>query len=990
MFNYGGITTYGQRAYGILAQSIGGGGGSGGEASSSSSGETVSVNLNLGGSGGAASSGGAVAVTTNGGVYTSGYGATAVVAQSIGGGGGVAASGSISKYSSFYLGSSNGSGLGGAVTVNQAGLITTQGDDAHGILAQSIGGGGGLASAGCTNSVHAGPGGGAATACFGNTGVPGSRYGSNSSLHVLSGGEGSNNTASGGPVTVSIDGSITTTGARSFGVIAQSIGDGGGILTTTAANLLSARTPNWTGTVSPGGNITVTLAESGSITTYGAGAWGMLAQSIGGGGGLVGDPSLPLLITAPGTGSGNDTKVPTGGAVNITSAGNITTTGANAHGIVAQSVVGGGVLINSVDNNRYSWFGAASENMGYGGAIIINQTGGTISASGPGSIGILAQSSGNSNNASLIQIMVGGNVIGGSGVNAAGINVSGGGFPGSANSVSANTVTIYRGGSVSAMDGISGNAIVAAAFGHTNVVNNGTITGNVILGSNAANAGDFTNNGVFNSGPNVVVASQTLTNNGLINIGGAGSIGTTVLTGGINQTPGGRLVIDINSLGAQKADKLVVVGNANIDGTIVPNPIVLLRGTLPILSATGLLSSTVSVVSPLLFNWAITDNANTLALTPTANFTPTSVALTHTQASFAGYLGRAWSNADPFFAATFAGLNQVQSAGAYSKILNASYPGATLAQNNALARSGMKLLGSALSCPIFVGDSTVLGEGSCVWARFTGGVANQYANGGDPGYRVAGTTYRLGGQKEVAPGWFIGGALGAGSNRATANNSSSTGQIFDGSLAVKYLTGDWQFAASTTVASGSFQNTRFSDMSSLPSTPVSSGVLSSASSGVQAGGRLRAAYEFAYTEIYVRPYADLDLINTHTPGFKESGKGWPLSYSAGNQTNVAFSPMVELGRRYDVDGGFTFRGYIDLGASIQSNDRSATTASIIGASAANGGFQSYSTSSPLLGRFNLGVQLYQRDGWEVRAEYGLEAGNHYLGQVGSARLAYDF
>ena len=67
--------------------------------------------------------------------------------------------------------------------------------------------------------------------------------------------------------------------------------------------------------------------------------------------------------------------------------------------------------------------------------------------------------------------------------------------------------------------------------------------------------------------------------------------------------------------------------------------------------------------------------------------------------------------------------------------------------------------------------------------------------------------------------------------------------------------------------------------------------------------------------------------------------------------------MVEISKRYGLDGGFTFRGYVDLGASVQSNDRSFTTASIIGASSANGGFQSYSTSSPLLGRLDLGLQL---------------------------------
>ena len=47
----------------------------------------------------------------------------------------------------------------------------TIGDDAHGVLAQSIGGGGGWASGICSNSASSGFGGLSATRCIGNTSV---------------------------------------------------------------------------------------------------------------------------------------------------------------------------------------------------------------------------------------------------------------------------------------------------------------------------------------------------------------------------------------------------------------------------------------------------------------------------------------------------------------------------------------------------------------------------------------------------------------------------------------------------------------------------------------------------------------------------------------------------------------------------------------------------------------------------------------------------
>ena len=73
-----------------------------------------------------------------------------------------------------------------------------------------------------------------------------------------------------------------------------------------------------------------------------------------------------------------------------------------------------------------------------------------------------------------------------------------------------------------------------------------------------------------------------------------------------------------------------------------------------------------------------------------------------------------------------------------------------------------------------------------------------------------------------------------------------------------------------------------------------------------------------------------------------------------------------------------------------SNDRWVTSASFIGASPADGQFQTVSATAPVVGRVNLGAQLYSRNGWDLQALYGLEAGKQYLGQVGSLRLALRF
>jgi hypothetical protein len=177
-------------AAGIFAQSIGGGGGDGGLGAGA---------VGIGGRGGAAGNGMSVTVDNNANIMQncvvgSCIAADAIFAQSIGGGGG---NGGGSVGLVFAIGGKGGGGgSGGDVTVgsNNANLVT-HGDFSRGILAQSIGGGGG------TGGFSAGL--------------------------IALGGDGAGG-GIGGVVTVTASGSIHTFGANSEGILAQSIGGGGG------------------------------------------------------------------------------------------------------------------------------------------------------------------------------------------------------------------------------------------------------------------------------------------------------------------------------------------------------------------------------------------------------------------------------------------------------------------------------------------------------------------------------------------------------------------------------------------------------------------------------------------------------------------------------------------------------------------------------------------------------------------------------------------
>ncbi|MDQ0586197.1 beta strand repeat-containing protein [Variovorax paradoxus] len=392
------ISTQGNSSPGILAQSIGGGGG------------TADVSTYFVGAGGfsggppsiglgatktfpivfsepATMGGGTVSVTTGGTIDTQGSNSIGVLAQSISGGGGVASvsieSSDATRLAAGHQAQSPGIVLGGNlsrsslfgskpdvhagdVTVAVNGALTTSGTLSHGIMAQSVGGGGGIASLALgrqaqalidTPSVSLG-------ATSGQLGTP----------------------ANGGKVTVTVaaGGAVTTSGSLAFGVLAQSVGNGGGYAVLTSADQAyggaTALTFGGSGMSSgAGGAATVTL--DGTLRTSGQDAHGIVAQSVGGGGGIAGLATRPGTVVLHGAQSGGTSQVfpldtSNGGAVDVLANGVLKTTGDGAIGVLAQSVGGGGGIAGDAAAVDYSFgmvqrFGAAAS-VGAGGQVTVN------------------------------------------------------------------------------------------------------------------------------------------------------------------------------------------------------------------------------------------------------------------------------------------------------------------------------------------------------------------------------------------------------------------------------------------------------------------------------------------------------------------------------------------------------------------------------------------------------------------------------------------
>ncbi|WP_395681575.1 beta strand repeat-containing protein, partial [Inquilinus sp.] len=729
------IATAGDWANGIVAQSIGGGGGKGGSSAAAGTGGvpeiTVNLELALGGQGGGGGDGGDVTVNLNqdAALATSGYAASAVVAQSVGAGGGIGADGSDSATGWIAVGASTGGkggvgGNGGSVLLqydNTAGTnIMTTGAAADGIVLQSIGGGGGVAGAG--SSLFE------------------SEFGYQTGSMQLSLGGGRDANGDGGAVTLQAgvsDGNplnITTTGNYAFGILAQSIGGGGGIITAQPSAPLTTQLAGGQSS-GDGGAVNIT-ANNVNIVSSGFAAHGIVAQSIGSGGGV-------MRVTDPNTGtiamntwyspSSANPGLANGGAVavELDNGGNIQVAGAGAVGILAQSLGGGGGLY--IDGSTMNagvpdqYISTCGENACYGVGRAVTVTvdsGSVVSSTGTNGIGVFAQSSGYGGSGGPVNVTVNGTVSGGGGTAAtnavaggAGVQIDTPGFS------QPSTLYVMNGGTVTTVLGTSGTAFLGTSGGTTYLYTNGdaTVTGSVYTGPYWAGAldavtsgpapGVFENHGTYNSG-NVV--RGLLYNLGLVNLGMPGEVRVTRVEGGFLQTAEGRLGVTIDSLNG-KADQLNIIGEAKVGGTIVPTALTLLPGTLPVVTADHL-TSTADGLDSLLFHWDTAQSGNTLTLAPRSDFSPGGVSLSKSQSSLAAYHSRAWNNSDAAFATRFAELSRISDAGDYKTALDAYSSKATHAQSIALANSAGTILGAAMSCPVFVDQNVLLGEDNCVWA----------------------------------------------------------------------------------------------------------------------------------------------------------------------------------------------------------------------------------------------------------------------------------
>lgn len=138
----------------------------------------------------------------------------------------------------------------------------------------------------------------------------------------------------------------------------------------------------------------------------------------------------------------------------------------------------------------------------------------------------------------------------------------------------------------------------------------------------------------------------------------------------------------------------------------------------------------------------------------------------------------------------------------------------------------------------------------------------------------------------------------------------------------------------------------------------------------------------------MRPYGDLDVIYTHLSAVKESGSPlYALDLASASDVNVSLSLMTEVGGGVDLGDGTTLWLYAAFGGSYLPDNERTVDGRFVCAAMDNGTFTEVLESPELLGKLDLGLQLYSGNGFEVKAGYSADIGDSFLSHSASARLA---
>ena len=773
-------------------------------------------------------------------------------------------------------------------------------------------------------------------------------------------------------MTLATSAPISTTGGGAIGLLAQSIGGGGGVLL--AAGTDSAKVSLGAKGGAKGDAAAVTVVTGEKVATTGAGAHGVVLQSIGGGGGLAavqtstGKPLTPQALSVIGGGG-------SGAATTLTVGKPVSTTGAGAHGVVAQSIGGGGGLAGA--------FAGSAGGAGTGGKVQVSLQA-DVRADGADADAIMAQSAGGTGGSGsdiALDIASGVAVRGGTG-SGAGVRLR----DGAQNSV-------LNRGVISAIAGVEGWAIQTGA-GADRVENFGELAGSIDL---AGGADSLTNQtgGVINAGRAIALGQgETLLNQGRLSPGGDKPTLTTALTGNYVQTSTGALAIDIDfrQTGTpSEGDKLTVSGSAALSGRlqiaavnkgfVVPGDhVITLVATQDGLTHDNLAAELpVSAIATFALRYP---DARTAQLGYTIDFSPAGA--NRNQTSVGDHFNAALSSGgSEHLRAIAEGLFDM-SAGAVSTFYDSLSPDAQVELMVAAKLAATRHGDGLFSCVPPRGAAGMADGDRCAWARIDGRRLDGAANEQALGFHEQAHGASGGVEAGVGDGWRLGGAIGYETSLLkTGDLARSKGERLHAGLVVKKDTRWGELALAATAGWGRFDTTR-----AIPTV----GVASSRQDMTFQRVTLRAARPMDLSGVMVKPSLELSYTGVRLGDFAETGAGGLNLHSSSQAASFwRLRPGLEVWADLKATERLTLRPSLKLSLSQSLNrDRTELATRFEDAPKAAGSFATSVSDDRLIREFDAGLDFVRAGGASLRLGYVAQFGNRIDQRAVRAKLVIPF
>ncbi|TPE63088.1 autotransporter outer membrane beta-barrel domain-containing protein [Sandaracinobacter neustonicus] len=1000
--NDGEVATLGHHADAIVAMSIGGGGGKGGAATTAASDDNKNGNVSVGGSGGSGGSGSTTSITNTGAIFTKGALSAGIVGQSIAGGGGIggASASSVSASSKnngdddandgafkslqVSVGGKGGtSAESGQVTISNSGAISTAAHDSIGIIAQSITGGGGIVK---TLAVDLEGAGGSASAT-------GTKYDIN---FQFGGSNGSTSQGSGRvEVTTTAGGTITTKGDNAYGILAQSIAGGGGVALGGTAKGSSVADFFGSGTTSgsviddgkndptdPNGNSGLFVTVGADISTgfkqkdgtvTGKGASAVIAQSIGGGGGLAGDTGWTQQHF--GFGGGGTNRTGNGGVVDVTiDAGvNITAIGDNTTAIIAQSIGGGGGYIA----NSNGLFTGTAGGHGYGNNVTVTNSG-TITVTGAYAMGIFAQSDGDGSQHGRIAIDNHG-TINGSASNWA-VYFDHGGTQAENNNVLNNWGTINSGSA-------SGYAVYGNA-GFVYITNSGNIWGQIDLTSNGGNgyldiiASGTVHSTSINVGNNCTATNCSVSNAGTLDMRSAD--GAARITGHYIGKAGSRLVLAADFAGG-KGTQLVIDGNAAIDGTVDVRASSMRNKPLTLINATGQLTLGQSLQSSgtHLFDYALTTDGKLLTVTPRAHFTEKATQLGHNSQAVANGLQSLFDSGASADVA-FGRLMSVADDAGYASALD-SLAGGGLGAFGAFRFNSSRSFAANLYGGCNDLQFASRSADRCGWARVLVNNSTQDSSADRLGYKADSWAMQKGLQLPLSDTLALTLSSAYENTKFRDGDARIKGGSIVAGIGLFYGAERLELSGAIDAAYGWYKSSRSIALGGI------SEQASAKPEQSQIGGHVRASYSLsAGSNGFVRPFVEGHAIRVSNKAFTETGPS-PFRLAVEGQADTALIGVagLEVGTKLPLSAKVMLRPFASAALEYGS-PRSWTTTARFAEQPQGDSFDLTTAGPETLGRFAIGADLLGSKNVAFSVQYAPELGKGFTSHSGTARLTIAF